>query len=288
MGRGSAVAADGWPITSVGAFPTGLPPHVHGASYLLLLQGTKDWALWPPERGLPEPARQSLPPPLLRTNASAVLRLLHAADDRPSRPLACRQRPGDVVVLPAGTHHATLNGASAPGRPVLGVGGQSAWPLDERLRLADSLLEGSGGESIAGHSIAGMALATKLRSGTLSEAVAAETAEVAAWHLRRALTAEPSEARVALALADILPAEQGVAVVQSVVAELEALLSEGGGVSAASEVAVAAGMRRLGGWLVQHGERELGTKILKTAFGLDPEPMRRSFSKPEQGSRSDL
>ena len=106
--------------------------------------------------------------------------------------------------------------------------------------------------------------------------------------LRGALTAEPSEARIALALADILPAEQGVAVVQSVVAELEALLSEGGGVSAASEVAVAAGMRRLGGWLVQHGERELGTKTLKTAFGLDPEPMRRSFSKPEQGSRSDL
>ena len=41
------------------------------------------------------------------------------------------------------------------------------------------------------------------------------------------------------------------------------------------DVAVAAGLRRLGGWLVQHGQRDAGKDVLRQAFVLDPEPMRR-------------
>jgi type IV secretory pathway VirJ component len=41
-----------------------------------------------------------------------------------------------------------------------------------------------------------------------------------------------------------------------------------------SRVPVGAGLRRLGGWLVQHGQREAGKAVLAQAFHLDPEPMR--------------
>jgi hypothetical protein len=146
-------SGDGWPILSVGAFPGGLAPHVHGRSYLLLLQGTKIWKMWQPEQGLPEEARLALPPPLLRANASAVMRsLLSLPRGSSARPMICKQRAGDVVLLPAGTHHATLNAApktpaagaaaaaqEAGGRRraglTIGVGGQAAWSLDDRLQL---------------------------------------------------------------------------------------------------------------------------------------------------------
>jgi len=148
-------SGDGWPILSVGAFPGGLAPHVHGRSYLLLLQGTKIWKMWQPEQGLPEEARLALPPPLLRANASAVMRsLLSLPRSSSARPMVCKQRAGDVMLLPAGTHHATLNaapktpaaGAAAAAQEAavggrrragltIGVGGQAAWSLDDRLQL---------------------------------------------------------------------------------------------------------------------------------------------------------
>ena len=146
-------SGDGWPILSVGAFPGGLAPHVHGRSYLLLLQGTKIWKMWQPEQGMPEEARLALPPPLLRANASAVMRsLLSLPRGSSAHPMVCKQRAGDVVLLPAGTHHATLNAApktpaagaaaaaqEAGGRRraglTIGVGGQAAWSLDDRLQL---------------------------------------------------------------------------------------------------------------------------------------------------------
>ena len=50
----------------------------------------------------------------------------------------------------------------------------------------------------------------------------------------------------------------------------------GTAVGSGYDVAVAAGLRRLGGWLVQHGQRDAGKDVLRQAFVLDPEPMRRS------------
>ena len=104
--------------------------------------------------------------------------------------------------------------------------------------------------------------------------------EVAAWHLRTALRAEPADARMALALADVLSLEssgdralEGAAVVAQAVEALVAAADAGalGGPppSAADNVAIAAGLRRLGGHLVKHGERDQGSVALKVAFRLD-------------------
>jgi hypothetical protein len=158
---------------------------------------------------------------------------------------------------------------------------------------ADLLLESSGGESIAAHAIAGNALAARIDHTTPAEAV-----EVATWHLRNVLRAEPADARAAVALAGLLSRTEettaagggsskgSVEVIQQAVAALAALvganekreddepLAAAAAVSAADVSSVAAGLRRLGGYLVQHGEREKGAAALKQAFSLDPAAMR--------------
>eukprot|EP01046_Picozoa_sp_COSAG06_P051176 COSAG06_NODE_8288_length_2215_cov_2.381853_3_plen_192_part_00 len=160
---------------------------------------------------------------------------------------------------------------------------------------ADLLLESSGGESIAAHAIAGNALAARIDHTTPAEAV-----EVATWHLRNVLRAEPADARAAVALAGLLSRTEktsaagggssssrgSVEVIQQAVAALAALvganekreddepLAAAAAVSAADASSVAAGLRRLGGYLVQHGEREKGAAALKLAFSLDPAAMR--------------
>jgi hypothetical protein len=204
-GEAEAAVEASWPILSVGggvqilqgSNDTGLPPHVHGASHLLLLRGSKEWALWSPENGMPEGARQHLPPPLLRGNASAVLARLRALRTTgEGRPLFCVQKPGDVMSLPAGTYHATRNiGAT------LAIGGQSTWSQKARLRLADDWLERSDGTAIAAHVLAGTALVHQASAPLHSSAAEAQVME---WHLTRALRAEPTNARVAIALGDAL------------------------------------------------------------------------------------
>jgi hypothetical protein len=158
------------------------------------------------------------------------------------------------------------------------------------------LLESSGGESIAAHAIAGNALAARIDHTTPAEAV-----EVATWHLRNVLRAEPADARAAVALAGLLSRTEettaagggsskgSVEVIQQAVAALAALVganekreddaplaaaAAAAAVSAADVSSVAAGLRRLGGYLVQHGERETGAAALKQAFSLDPAAMR--------------
>ena len=85
------LAADGWPVLSVGAAPSGLAPHAHGFSYIVLLRGHKRWAMYAPDAGLPEPARAALPPPLLRSNATSVLETLRGLSGA-ARPTICTQR----------------------------------------------------------------------------------------------------------------------------------------------------------------------------------------------------
>lgn len=216
----------GWPILSAGAFPSGVPPHVHGSSHLLLLQGKKAWAMWPPDQGLPESARTRLPSPLLRTNASAVFKSLRMLRHN-ARPMFCKQRPGDLMLLPAGTHHATLNMEPRSAKrpvPVIGVGGQVSWDLDDRLQMADRLLESSGASMIAAHAIAGTALARRLYSQ--QDAIESDRGvfEVAAWHLQKVVAAEPMDARAALALARVLDARGG-AKQQALAAIMQAVTS---------------------------------------------------------------
>ena len=75
------------------------------------------------------------------------------------------------MVLPPGAHHATLNldvsadasgSVGRPRPPTLAIGRQLAWGIADRLGLADSLLKKHGRSCVAGHAIAGTALATKL------------------------------------------------------------------------------------------------------------------------------
>ena len=84
------------PVTvSVGRNGTGLTPHVHGATQLRLLGGTKLWLMWPPAL-TPWAPRSSEWDPL-------------AALSRDAHALVCVQPAGSTMVVPPMWGHATLN-----------------------------------------------------------------------------------------------------------------------------------------------------------------------------------
>ena len=320
---GAGADVTGWPVVSVGAHPSGLPPHAHGPSYLALLQGRKTWALWAPARGFPEEARRALPPTLLRTDAPAVLAALRRLEDESARPVVCTQGPGDVMLLPAGTYHGTLNEESDSrlGQPTLGVGGQAGWALQERIQAAEGALSGSGGTSLAARAMLGThwaaALAAELNAagggggerGTLAAAATAATTtarrqelEVAAGaaqtHLSAALRGEPTDARAALALADLLAARQrpeaAAAAVRAASGALTAVMEKtraGGagvdGLQPGQRVALGAAFRRLGAWLTRRRDAA-GADALRQAFFLDPEPMRKAGRAAAAGKKTEL
>lgn len=249
-----------WPTLSKARVGSGLAPHVHGASFLLLLAGEKKWALWSARSLLPEEVRRELPSPLLRSAAS-VFATLNASSTR-----LCTQRPGDVVVLPAGTYHATVAEAgSTASAPALGVGAQVAWPLRDRLASAKRVLRRDP-HSIAAHTLRGMGFAQRGRDGDASSAVP---------HLRAVLRAEPSNARVATALADIVAASDrrlGAAIAAAAADALVAALRPRNGVtpSPADAAAGSAALRRLVAALVRHGDAPRARAAMKSAVLLDP------------------
>lgn len=88
----------------------GLPMHVHGAAWLLQLQGIKRWYLYPPETNV-----SSIPRALMQE-------LFHVVPERWSSqlrewvesgadlaPLSCVVSAGEMMLLPPGWHHATQN-----------------------------------------------------------------------------------------------------------------------------------------------------------------------------------
>ena len=156
-----------WYMLSIGGSKQGLPFHAHGETWLGLVNGQKRWFVYPPGKGLQERRKTKFENddhsisskerttkvtalnysvwPLLNAfewfqliypNLSAVThsshKTKHNANDvynHPEDMLECIQNKGDVLYLPAGWKHMTLNIGET-----IAVGGQAAYGADARLK----------------------------------------------------------------------------------------------------------------------------------------------------------
>jgi hypothetical protein len=125
-GEGSRRQKQSWHMLSVGGSRRGLPFHVHGETWLGLVFGRKRWFLYPPGKGLTNMARVGHHP-LLSVWHWFKHVLPHLKGEE--RPLQCSQRAGEVMYLPPGWKHLTLNIGET-----VGVGGQAIYGADQRLR----------------------------------------------------------------------------------------------------------------------------------------------------------
>ena len=136
--RGSYTAewASTSPRLTVGAAGSGIAFHLHAATYTELFYGRKRWSLYAPGT-LPKVGYNPAAPHI--TWVESIWPTLSPAE----RPLECVQGPGDVLYIPDGWEHATLNlgetvsMARQSGRALLG----SAQRLFDD---AQRLLEGGG------------------------------------------------------------------------------------------------------------------------------------------------
>lgn len=115
-----------WHMLSIGASRRGLPFHVHGETWIGLVVGHKRWFLFPPGRGLSTMTEVGHHPLMSVWHwFERVLPRLRGEE----RPLQCSQSAGEVVYLPPGWKHLTLNVGET-----VGVGGQAVYGADQRLR----------------------------------------------------------------------------------------------------------------------------------------------------------
>jgi len=112
---------ESWFFLSIGGSRRGLPFHVHGESWLGLTSGRKRWYLYPPSGG-------SLHSPV----ADVYMWVYDVYPRLPpeERPLECTQEVGDLMYLPRGWKHLTMNLGDT-----IGVGGQAIY--SSRARLID-------------------------------------------------------------------------------------------------------------------------------------------------------
>jgi len=116
------------PIFSLGADSSGLPFHSHGAAWFQLLYGVKEWFLYKPGH---------MPRKVQKQWASPNQQWQTAAAQAPEqKPLHCLQMPGQVMYVPAGWLHSTLNRGEC-----LGVGEQESPDVDEYLPLMENVLK---------------------------------------------------------------------------------------------------------------------------------------------------
>jgi len=159
-------------MLSLGPSRTGLPLHSHGKTWIALIHGSKRWLAYPPGHNAP-PALQQRFNPLKPVHAwleeiyPELAGLPVAPVDGVSssasagsgsgpvytRPVECLQRPGDIVYLPAGWVHMTVNVGEA-----IGIGGQASMPVDERLRVGREAVA-SNPDNFDGHKFVALALA---------------------------------------------------------------------------------------------------------------------------------
>jgi len=119
-------------LLSVGPSRSGLPPHAHGETWLALVVGRKRWFLAAPGAPIPD----------------TVHPLSSAIDWAEVLEGGCLQRPGDVVYVPRGWTHATLNIGDA-----VAVGEQTQWPVVDRLERSRAVLVGAPRDVRALHSV---------------------------------------------------------------------------------------------------------------------------------------
>lgn len=179
-----------WPILSVGPSRGGLPMHAHGETWLGVAHGAKRWLVAAPGSGFdPEFVR------LLHPLASSRV-IFDAFDHAPQGSMSsCLQRAGDVVYLPAGWKHATLNVGET-----LAIGEQRAYAARERYQQSISALVSSPRDVEALHG-AGIAAA---HAGFETQNPA--HLHEAAGFLRRAVSERPLQPEVTIILGEVLAA----------------------------------------------------------------------------------
>jgi hypothetical protein len=92
-------------IFAIGKTGSGIGLHQHQDAWNQLLLGRKRWTVYPGDPGGVPPAASYNPSrPHLRW-----LRDVYPSLPADARPLECVQRPGDVVYVPSGWYHATVN-----------------------------------------------------------------------------------------------------------------------------------------------------------------------------------
>ena len=149
-----------WHMLSLGPSRTGLPFHVHGETWLALVYGQKRWFLYPPGTGMPPELEKSFNP--LRTVEAWFQDIYHQMSDydipptstwvgmgsknknmdnstdysKGFKPMECIQQAGDILYLPAGWSHLTMNIGEA-----IGIGGQTALSAERRLDISRQVLE---------------------------------------------------------------------------------------------------------------------------------------------------
>ena len=203
----SFLPGDPTAILSVGPSRSGLPAHSHGPTWLAVAHGAKRWFVSRPGEplGLLADQQQNQLHPLL--SARAVYELGAYADA-----MTCLQLPGDIVYLPAGFKHATLNVAET-----VAVGLQASSPVDARLRAAKRVLRRSPQDLMALHDL-GVASAHKAFEEPKNSASFFEAAVAA---LTKAAALNPLQPEVHLLLGEVLAAartndHEAIAVVQNI------------------------------------------------------------------------
>lgn len=151
-----------WHVLSIGASRSGLPFHSHGSTYLGLVHGLKRWFVYPPGINPPSLVQQRSNPllsvwdwfttvyPLFSSlkaeyapfpgevgNAGSTSKS-QSQKSSGYRPLECIQRPGDIIYIPAGWLHQTLNIGES-----VGVGSQSLFKSSDRYDFFKQILKDS-------------------------------------------------------------------------------------------------------------------------------------------------
>ena len=119
-------AVVGWNMLSLGGESTGLQFHTHGASWLGLVYGAKEWWIFAPA-ALPDAVAAAMMPLHAAPAWAPPLTDLLAASAPGGGAWHCVQREGEALYVPAGFAHATRNFS-----PSIGVGGQAIWSAEER------------------------------------------------------------------------------------------------------------------------------------------------------------
>lgn len=129
------VLIQGQKIFSIGDTDTGLPFHNHGSSWLSVLVGSKAWFLYPP--GTLQAG--DTPDPL--HNFSTWLRSVLPTLPADRKPIGCLQSMGEVLYMPAGWVHGTMNVGET-----IGVGVQGGYNYEVRLATAKAGLTVNGND----------------------------------------------------------------------------------------------------------------------------------------------
>jgi Cupin-like domain len=147
-----------WHMLSLGPSRAGLPFHLHGETWLGLVHGRKRWFVYPPGYSQPVDVQQSFNhlttaynwyesvyPQLSDLEAPPVESVVTSTSSTTStttaspegyRPLECVQEAGDLLYLPRGWSHMTLNIGET-----IAIGGQAILPAEDRFILSQKVLQ---------------------------------------------------------------------------------------------------------------------------------------------------